>query len=117
MAGGDLAFLEQATHAGRELQQAEGVGHGGAVLAHGVGDLLLRGAELLLEPLVALGLFDRIEVGALQILHERERERLAVVDDLHQGGDLRPTESGGGAVPSLTCDQLEARAAAERGVR
>ena len=57
-------------------------------------------AELLTESLVALSLLERIEIGALYVLDDRDFERLLVVglngDDRHivQFGAVAPPASG-----------------------
>ena len=58
----------------RELQQADRVRDRAAILADALGDLVLRQAELVDEPLVRRRLFDRTEVGALKVLDERALE-------------------------------------------
>ena len=66
-----------------------------AALADDLGDLVLAVFELVGERLIAAGLFERVEIGALHVLDDRELERLAVVDleqhDRHvvQAGALR----------------------------
>ena len=60
-----------------QLQQPDVVGDRRAVLADGVGDLLLRQVELVGEPPVGERLFDRVEVLALDVLDERDREQPA----------------------------------------
>ncbi len=54
----------------------------GRALADPLGDLLVREAEALLQGAVGLGLFDRIQVGALEVLDQGELEQLAIVLDL-----------------------------------
>src|SRR5262245_64287129 len=49
-------------------------------LADDTGDVVLAVAELLHKRLVAHGLFERIEIGALNVLDDGELERFAVVN-------------------------------------
>ena len=55
-------------------------------------DLLLRQAEVLLQGPVGLGLFHRVQVGALEVLDQGELEHFAVVAHLadHHGHDREP---------------------------
>ena len=66
-----------------------------AVLADGVGDLLLGQVEFVDQPAIRVRLFDRIEVFALEILDERDGEQPVVGNiadddrDFEQAGALR----------------------------
>ena len=94
-AGGDvLAHLE------RQPQEARHVGDRRAILADGVGDLLLREMELVGEPAIGVRFLDRVEIFALEILDERGGEQPVVGhvadDDRHfeEAGALRRRASG-----------------------
>src|SRR5207237_1177388 len=62
------------------------------------------------ESLVAFRLFDRVQVGALEVLDERQREQRLIVNLLHDGRNLRPAEAGRGSVAALAGDELVASA-------
>ena len=94
----------------RQLQQAEEVRDRRAILADGARDVLLLQVKLVGEPPVGEGLFNRVEVLALDVLDERhlqERSFLSRRDvadgDRHaqQAGELR------GAPASFAGDDLE----------
>src|SRR5512143_3043409 len=56
----------------------------------------MRHAELFGEVLEGLGLFDRIQVGALDVLDERQLEQLLVAGAAHDAGHgLEPGAAGG----------------------
>jgi hypothetical protein len=82
-AGRELAFAYQRLHAGRQLQEAQGVADVAAALAHHLRELLLRVGMLLDQLVVAGGLLHRVEVGALHVLDQGELEGLGVADVAH----------------------------------
>src|SRR3990170_26961 len=94
----------------RQLEQAQAVGDGAAVLADPLRQLLLRPAELREQVLVRLGLLHRVQVVAQQVLDERELEALRVRGLPHERGD--PVEPGQArrAPAALAGDELVARA-------
>ena len=69
-----------------QLQQAQGVGDVAAALADGLGHCLLGVAEALDQRVVARRLFDRVEVGALDVLDDGDLEHLVVVELAHDTG-------------------------------
>ncbi len=73
--------------AGGSFSSRQGVGDRGSRLADPRRNLLLRQLEVLLQRAVGLGLFHRIEVGALEVFDQGELEKLAVVAHLthHHG--------------------------------
>ena len=97
LAGGELPLAQQLPHLLRQAQQAERVGDGGAGLADAGGDLLLGQAELLLQGGVGLGLFQRVQVAALEVLDQGQLEQLAVVGHLRARprGPLQARPAGG----------------------
>ena len=68
-----------ALHLVRQLQEAQGVGDRRPALPHPLRDLVLGQPELLLQDPIGLGLFQRVEVGALQVLDQRQLQELAVL--------------------------------------
>ena len=79
MAGGEAAVDEHRLDRVGEREQSQRVGDRGAALAEPSRELFLREPVLVDEMLKAGGLFERIEVLALQILDDRKLEGLAVV--------------------------------------
>ena len=91
-----------------EIEEAKGVGDRGTRLADAIGDLLLGQAELVDQLAVGEGLVDRIEVGPLDVLHERDLELVAVRQLADQRRDPVETGQAGGADATLPGDQLVA---------
>ena len=114
MAGGQLPAPQIGLHRLRQLEQAERVGDMRPALADHLAELALAVAVLVDELLVADRLLERVEVRALDVLDDREFERLLVADvmddDRHlvQAGPLRR------APAPLAGDDLVALAAARR---
>ena len=106
MTGGELALLHQLAHGGGEGEEAQGVGHGAAGLAHPLRGLLLGEAVAVHQGLEAGGLLHGVQVLPLEVLHHRELRRLAVVslDDQHR--DLREARQPGGPPAALARDDL-----------
>ena len=86
MAGSQCAVFDMAADTFRQRQQADGVGDMAAALADRISELLLRIAELIHQLLIGARFFQRIEVGALDILDQRDLQRLAVgkIADQHR---------------------------------
>ena len=82
-----LAVAECHLHTCGQLQEAEVVGDGGAVLAHTFAELLLRQVVLFDEALVGECHFECREVFALNVLHERHLHHVLVVDSADVGRD------------------------------
>ena len=88
MPGGEDIRLHILRQLLRQGEQADGVGHRRAALAHLAGDLLLRHAVLLHQGLKAARLLHRVEVLALEVLDQTEFHRPAVVRLQHDDGNL-----------------------------
>jgi hypothetical protein len=79
---------------GRQAQQPQRIGHRYTALAHPLSHLLLGQAELFHELAVGRGLFQRVQVSALDVLHEGQLQHLlgrGLLDDdrhVHQPGGL-----------------------------
>src|SRR6185503_9161499 len=91
----------------RRGQRAEGVRHVRPTLPHSLGQLFLREVVRLHQELVRASGLDGVEVGPLEVLHERELETIVhVVTD-----DRRDRSLAGRARREhapVTCDELEA---------
>ncbi|MGB8438214.1 MAG: hypothetical protein WCE26_02400 [Candidatus Acidiferrales bacterium] len=100
------AFLEQILDRVFELEQADGVRYGGAVLAGALSHLLLGEMEFVNQALKGVGLLDGVEILALEVLNEGHFERhfLGHVADYNR----HTAEAGslGGAPPALAGNQL-----------
>ena len=88
MAVGQPSILHHGPHRGTQVQQTQGVGHGGAGLAHPLGALVLGHAVLLRQHPVALGLFDGVQILPLEVLDHGQLHGLAVVGLDDHGGHL-----------------------------
>ena len=106
VAGGDLAGGEQGAAVLGQAGQPQRVGDVAAALADDAGDVAVRIAVVSAELGVALRFLERVEVGALDVLDDRQFERFAIADidddDRHfvQAGALR------GAPPPFAGDDL-----------
>lgn len=107
MSGGEAAFFQKFLDRGFELQEADGVGDGGAVFAGALRDLFLRELKLIDEALKSVGLLNGIEILALQIFDEGHFE-CEFFGNIAQD-DWHTTEASalGGAPTALTRDQLK----------
>src|ERR1043166_9227736 len=90
-----------------QFEQAQGICHGRAAFADFEGDFLLRELKLLHQLRVALGLFHRIEVFALEILDERQFEHCPVIGCAKNDRHLRQTQQLGGPPAAFAGDELE----------
>jgi hypothetical protein len=61
---GELFLVHQCLHVGRQLEEPQEVGDGGAVPAHGGPDLRVPEVEFLAEAVVSGGLVDGREVAS-----------------------------------------------------
>ena len=90
-AGADAAVPHRFLHRFGQAQEPEGVGHGAAVLAHGLGHLLLGVAGEFHETLIGLRLFHGVEVFPLYVFDQRELEALFRRDGAEDDGKLFKT--------------------------
>ena len=94
-----------------QLQQTKAVRDRRSVLADLDGDVFLSEPELVGEPLIRQGLFDGVEIFALDILDERHLEpalRVRGSDVLDDDGDFLEVGAFGGAPAPLSGDDLVA---------
>src|SRR3954466_835116 len=111
MTGTQPTLLDDLEYHARELQDAQHLRDRRPILAHRVGDLLMREAEFLGQAPIAARLLHCIEVGALEVLHERQREQRPIIYLAYDRRDLRPSQARRRAQAPLARDELEALAA------
>ena len=106
--GRKLPLAEVAEDFAVELQETDEVGDAGAGLAEAIGDRFLREVEVAHQRGHADGLVDRVEVGPLQVLEERQHGAGGVTgfDDAHR--DELLAELLEGAQATLAGDELVA---------
>ena len=83
----DLVGEQQRLHGLRELHQPQQVAHGAARAPDGGGGGIVRELEFLDQARDALGLFERIEVFALNVLDQRQRQGGLIRHAAHQRRD------------------------------
>lgn len=106
--GREPAAVEQQLDRVRQVEQAERVGDVAPALAERARELVLGAVELLGEAAVALGLLDRGEVLALDVLDQRDLERGRVRELLDQHRHLVEPRRLGRAPAPLAGDDLVA---------
>jgi hypothetical protein len=102
-----LAFLKQFSDRRWQLEHAKHVRDRRPILTYGFGDLLLCETEFVGEPMVALPFFDWIEISALKILDESQRQDGFIVDVLYDRGNFFPPEFRRCAEATFTGNQFE----------
>src|SRR5213593_2008599 len=103
----DLAFEDRVLERLRCGERAEGVGHGGARLTEALRELLLREVVGLHQELVGTSGFDRVEIGSLEVLGEREFEAVThLITHNGRNGGLAGQPCGEDA--AVTGDELVA---------
>src|SRR5215469_12900507 len=78
-----------------------------AALADGLGERRLGAPELLHQPVIGLGLLQRRQILALQVLDERDLERLGIGKSTHDDRDLVHADALRRAPAPLAGNQLE----------
>ena len=106
VAGGQPALDHQLPHGGGQGGEPQGVGDGGAGLAHPGGQLLLGQPEVGEQGQVALRLLHRVEVFPLEVFDQAQLQHLPVVrlDDDHR--HLPAAGQLGGPPAALPGDDL-----------
>ena len=94
----------------RQRDQAQQVGHGHAGFTHCLGHLLLGQLEFLLQTLQGDGLFDRVEVFALDVLDQRHGDGGFIRYITHHRGDGFLAGLLARAPAAFTGDDLKAAA-------
>ncbi|MEO8333342.1 MAG: hypothetical protein ABI664_00115 [bacterium] len=97
MSGGDVALLNHLPNGSGKRQHTKQICDGGAILPHCVSDLLLRELELLDQALIAFGLFERVQICALEILDKSQREHGPIIEVADNGWDFGPAEASSSA--------------------
>ena len=101
MSGGQAAVLYQGHQVLGQIQQPQGVGHGGAGFSHALGHLLLGQAVLRHQGLIPPGLLGGIQVLPLEIFDQTQLHDLPVVRFNDNGGDLVQSGLLGRPPPAL----------------
>jgi hypothetical protein len=104
----ERVLLDHLLDRGRQLQESQGVGDRDPAAADTRRHLLVRETEVLDELLVRSGFFERVEVGAVDVLDQCVLERRRVVSGSDQGRDRLQAGATGGAPTALARDQLVA---------
>ncbi|MNS93027.1 hypothetical protein D3C72_1271800 [compost metagenome] len=102
------ARFQQQADGDRQLQQAQQVGHRCARATDGLGGLGMGQRELADQPLQGLGLFERIEVFALDVLDQRHRDDGAVFQLAHHHRHFVQASQLRGAPAAFAGHDLEA---------
>src|SRR2546425_10287917 len=69
-----------------QIQEPQRVGHSGPATPDFQRNVFLPQAKFVSQSRIALGLFDWIEIGALQVFNQRKLEHLQVVRGANYGG-------------------------------
>ncbi len=107
VAGGDLTRTQPVLHRRRQVEEAQRVGEVAAAFAEDLRQLPLGVGEVPHQALVARGFLDRVEVGPLDVLEDREFEGGAVVDLDDDHRHLVETGALGRAPAALARHDLE----------
>ena len=75
----DVALAQSRLDCRIGVEQPEGVGNGGTRFSYPARHFLLGKPELVHELAESRRLFERVQVGALHVLHERQRQLLALI--------------------------------------
>src|SRR5438876_9993012 len=103
----DLSFEDRILERLRRGERAQRIGHGGARLSEALGKLLLGEVVRLHQELVGASGLDRVEVGSLKVLGEREFEAVGNLV-AHDGRDGALPRQACGEHPAVTGNQLVA---------
>lgn len=89
-----------------QLQKAQCIGHSRSALAKLASELFLTETELFAQVVHGEGFFDRVQVLALQVLDEGDRERLLVGEVAHKDRHFAQPCQSAGPPASFTGDDL-----------
>src|SRR5947207_16010253 len=93
-----------------QIQEPQRVGHSGPAAADFQRNVFLPQAKLVSQSRIALGFFDWIEIGALQVFNQRKLEHLQVVRCANYGGHCDQADFLRCTKPALPGDQFKSRA-------
>ena len=88
VAGGQQPGVQHLAHFHRQIHQPQRVGDVAAAASDQLGNLFLGMREFVDQALIALGLFDRGQVLALDVFYQRDFERFLVVEVLDYNRNL-----------------------------
>src|SRR5437588_12385602 len=94
-----------------QIQEPQRVGHSGPATPDFQRNVFLPQAKFVSQSRIALGLFDWIEIGALQVFNQRKLEHLQVVRGANYGGPPEHAHSLRRTEQALPRRQLTSRAA------
>jgi hypothetical protein len=106
--GGEAPFFEEVLDRPLKFQQSDGVSDRGSVFAGALGYLLLGEDEFVHQALKGAGLFDGIQILALEILDQGHLERHLVAHVANDSRNARNRSALGSAPAALARNQLEA---------
>jgi hypothetical protein len=110
VAGREAAFFDQVLDHGFELQEAQRIGDGGAILSGALGDVLLSEIELVGEALEGARLFHGVQIFALEIFDEGHLKREFLRDLANNDGNARQRGPLRSTPAALAGDQLVSKA-------
>ena len=114
VACGQLAFIDVKLDRVGQLQQPQRIGDMAAALADDVRDVVLAVTVLVGQRLIAGRLFQRIQIGALDVFDDRKFKRFGVGDFEHDDRHFVQARALRGAPSPLAGDDLELLAAVRR---
>ena len=97
---------DERLHLGIEIEKADRIRDRGTVFADALGDFLLLQTKFLGQSRISLGLFERIEILALEVLDQGHLEHVAVRGIAHDHRHLRQLQLGRGPPAALAGDEL-----------
>jgi len=112
VAGRDRAGFDRLDRKLGQTEETDALGNRNAVLPDPLAEGFLGQAEVTQQPLNGARLFDGVEVGALQVLDQRQLQPLleaAAAAGMHDDRNLRQAGDLGSAEPPFAGDQLIAR--------
>ena len=108
MPGCDTAILKEVLERLLELEETQSVGHCGAVFAGAIGNVFLRKLEFGHQALKGARLLNWVEVFALDVLNQRNLERLRFGNVADDSRNPRQGSALGGAPAALPRNELVA---------
>jgi hypothetical protein len=108
VACGEFAFVNEVQDGAVELQQANSVGDGGAVLAGALGDVFLGEAELSHQALKRAGLLNGIKVLSLNVFDQGDFKRQLLGHIAEHGGHVLQAGPLGRTPAALAGNKLKA---------